>query len=151
MTRRSALISVGWALLAPLACQASQSVDESPSAALLQTCAPWDGPAVSLFLTDSPAVSTYPAPPYRSITIYRDVAELLGKRFEVTATTQQIGIAQDCPSAGRCTSVLAAAVQFGGLRADSTILVTYRFERAPGGVQNGIVKARLYPQARMCG
>jgi hypothetical protein len=145
------LIALGWAVLAPLACQAPQSVDESPSATLLQTCAPWDGPAVSLFLTDSPAVSTYPAPPYRSITIYRDVSEVLGEQFEVTAITQQVGIAQDCASAGRCTPVVGAAVRFGGLGADSTILVTYRFQRAGGGVQSGIVKARLYPQARLCG
>jgi hypothetical protein len=145
------LIALGWAVLAPLACQAPQSVDESPSATLLQTCAPWDGPAVSLFLTDSPAVSTYPAPPYRSITIYRDVSEVLGEQFEVTAITQQVGIAQDCAPAGRCTPVVGAAVQFGGLGADSTILVTYRFQRAGGGVQSGIVKARLYPQARLCG
>ncbi|HEY9384057.1 MAG TPA: hypothetical protein VIP80_11155 [Gemmatimonadales bacterium] len=151
MTPHSALIAIGWAVLAPLACQAPQSVDESPSAALLQTCAPWDGPAVSLFLTDSPGASTYPAPPYRAITIYRDLNEVLGERFEVTATTPQVGIAQDCASAGRCAPVLGAAVQFGGLGADSTILVTYRFQRAAGRVQSGIVKARLYPQARMCG
>jgi hypothetical protein len=104
-----------------------------------------------LFLTDRPAVSTYPVPPYRSITIYRDVVELLGQRFEVTATTQQVGIAEDCPSAEGCTSALGATVQFGGLGADSTISVTYRFERAAGEVQSGIVRARLYSQAAMCG
>lgn len=138
-------------ILAPLACRVPQSIDDSPNAALIRTCAPWDGPAASLFLTDRPAVPTYPTPPYRSITIYRDVTELVGQRFEVTATTQQVGIAQDCPSAGSCTSALGATVQFRGLSADSTMLVTYRFESVPGEVQNGSVRARVYPRAGMCG
>lgn len=150
MTSHSVLISIGWALLAPLACQA-QRTDAGPAAALLQSCAPWDGPAVSLFLTDGPPVSTHPAPPYRSITVYRDVAELLGRRFEVTAITQQVGVAQDCASDGRCTSDVEAAVQFGGLGPDSTVRVTYRLERSPGEVRSGIVKARLSSYVRMCG
>ncbi|HEU5218753.1 MAG TPA: hypothetical protein VFU23_08835 [Gemmatimonadales bacterium] len=129
----------------------SNPTGPSLNAALVPTCAPWDGPAVALFLTDRLAVTTYPAAPYVSITVYHGVPDILNQRFDVTATSQNVGFAQQCPAQGGCITAQAASVTFGGQDADSTIDVTYRLKLDAGRVISGSARARLYPQQVFCG
>jgi hypothetical protein len=136
--------------LISLACQTTQPLAPF-NASLVQTCAPWDGPAVALFLTDEPSTAAYPQPPYSGITVYRSVPEALGHRFDVGPATQDIGNAQICPAAGECQPVRAASVTFRGLAADSTVAITYRLELTSGRVITGQARARLHPLMEMCG
>jgi hypothetical protein len=118
---------------------------------VIPTCAPWDGPAVALFLTERPATRGYPAAPYSSITVYRGLTDVLGRRFEVGPATSNLGFAQDCPKIDACSPARAATVTFGGLNSDSTIAVTYRLELHSGRVLGGQIRPRLYPPAGFCG
>ena len=151
MTLRIAGIRATVCGLIALACQTTQPLSPPLNAALVQTCAPFDGPAIALFLTDQPAVATYPQPPYSGITIYRSVSEVLDRQFDVSPATQNLGSAQICPATGECQTAKAASVTFRGLAADSTVEVTYRLEPTSGKPITGQGRARLHPAAGMCG
>ena len=120
------------------------------NAVLVETCAPWDGPAVALFLTEQPAVDSYPSPPYSAIVVYRGLSQLLGRRFEVGPDTPNLGSGQACPAAGSCAPAPGATIAFGGLNPDRTVGVTYRLEVAGRPVLTGRARARLSPMPRRC-
>jgi hypothetical protein len=136
--------------LVALGCATPLPQGPTLNAVLVETCAPWDGPAVALFLTEQPAVDSYPAPPYREITLYHRLPQLLGRRFEVGPDTPNLGSGQSCPAAGDCAPVPSATIAFGGLNPDGTIGVIYRLEVAGGPVQAGRARARLSPVPRRC-
>lgn len=120
------------------------------NAVLVETCAPWDGAAVALFLTERAAVDSYPSPPYSAITVYRDLPKLLGRRFEVGRDTPNLGSGHACPATGPCVPAPGASIAFGGLNPDGTIEVTYRLEASGGAVLTGRARARLSPIPRRC-
>jgi len=134
-----------------LACETPSDVAPPPYAALLQTCAPWDGPAVALFLTDVPAAASYPPPPYSAITIHRGIAAVLGHGFEVGSETRELGFGQICPADDECRPARSASITFSGMNADSTVQVAYRFELAQGGILKGKARARFHPEPALCG
>lgn len=136
---------------AVLACTAPEALEPAPNAALVQTCAPWDGPAIALFLTDQPAVATFPARPYSAITIYRGLPEVLGHHFDVGPEIQDLGRGEICPATGECRPAQVASVTFGQLDADSTVQVTYRLEAPPERAMGGTGRARLHPATGFCG
>ena len=146
-------ISIGATIcgLFALGCASPDMVDPSLNGALVQTCAPWDGPAVALFLTDQPAVATYPSAPYSSIVVYRSLSAALGKRFDIGPEAQNVGYAQSCPVGGECQPARGAWVSFGGFNADSTVQVEYRIDMTTARVMRGSVRARFHPTAALCG
>jgi hypothetical protein len=136
--------------LVALGCATPATPGPTLNTVLVETCAPWDGPAVALFLTEHAAVDSYPSPPYSAITVYRSLPQLLGRRFEVGPDTPNLGSGQVCPGAGSCTPAPGATIAFGGLNPDGTVGVIYRLEVAGGPVQTGRVRARLSPMPRRC-
>ena len=150
MTVRSVRLSALLGGFLVLACEAPSERVPPPYATLVQTCAPWDGPAVALFLTDQPAVG-YPPPPYHAIMVYRGVSEVLGHRFDVGTETQNLGSAQVCLVNTECRQAGSAAITFGGMGADSTVQVTYRLDLGPDGSLKGKALARLHPAPALCG
>ena len=151
MIRLLGTLRPGLASLLVIACASSDVAGPGPNAALVQTCAPWDGAAVALFLTDQPSVPTYPTAPYTEITVYHGVSQITGRRFDVGPDTPSTGFAQECPQTGACAPARTASVAFGELNADSTIAVSYRLESASGRVLRGEVRPRLSPMAALCG
>lgn len=140
MARLSALLVAALGTLVP-----------GPVATLVRTCAPWDGAAIALFLTDRPPAEAYPPAPYVSVTVYRSLPEILGRRFEITPESSRIGSGQVCPATGPCRVAARATVSFAGLNRDSTVGVTYRIELGPKEVISGRIRARLNPERPMCG
>jgi hypothetical protein len=134
-----------------LGCGAAETTAGPSNASLIQTCAPWDGPAVGLFLTTSPPPSTYPEPPYLSITVYKSVSEIQGKSFTVNSGTAQLGIAQDFPTIVSCAIAEEARVTFGFLGSDSTVQVSYRLEFSKNRILVGQVRPRLRAAPGLCG
>jgi hypothetical protein len=139
------------AVIVSAACTASEPTNDTRYAALVQTCAPWDGPAVSLFLTGVAAAPGYPTAPYSAITIYKSVSQIEGRQFSVSSSTSNLGSAEDCPRVGECGQVAGASISFGALAADSTMTVTYRLDLGAGRVLRGAVQPRLYPPPGFCG
>ena len=136
--------------LVALGCATPLPQGPTLNAVLVETCAPWDGPAVALFLTERAAVDSYPSPPYSAITVYRSLPQLLGRRFEVSPDTPNLGSGQACPAADGCAPVPGATIAFGGLNPDRTVGVTYRLEVAGRPVLTGRTRARLSPIPRRC-
>jgi hypothetical protein len=151
VTNRAPRNGVVLAGMIALACTAPESLGPGLNAALVQTCAPWDGPAVALFLTDQPAVATYPTPPYSAITVYKGVSEVMGRHFTVSPDSQNVGYANACPAVGDCQPARSASVTFHQLDADSTVEVEYRIDFALNRIVSGRVRARLHPAAGFCG
>ena len=137
--------------LSMLGCGAAETTAGPNNASLIQTCAPWDGPAVGLFLTTSPPPSTYPEPPYLSITVYKSVPEVQGKSFTVSSGTTNLGYAQDCPTISGCVPAEQARISFGFLASDSTVTVSYRLEFPSNRILVGQVRPRLLPAPGLCG
>ena len=151
MTPRAFCIEATVSGLIALACQAPRTLAPTLNAALVPTCAPWDGPAIALFLTEQPAVATHPQPPYWSITVYRSISDIVGQDFVVSAETQNLGQGQVCPSVGECYPAPMASVSFREFNADSTVEVTYRIELTSDSVITGRGRARLHPASGRCG
>ena len=151
MTARGSCIEATVCGLVALACQAPEIPAHTLNAALVQTCAPFDGPAIALFLTERPPVAAYPEPPYWAITVYRSISDVLGRDFDVSLETQNLGQGQVCPSVGACYPAPEASVSFRRLDADSTVEVTYRFVLSSDSVITGGARARLHPAAGRCG
>lgn len=141
-----------WTLITVLAgCGAAETTAGPSNASLVQTCAPWDGPAVGLYLTATTPAATYPEPPFLSITVYKGVPDIQGKSFTVSQGTTDLGFAQDCPTNSSCVPADKARVSFGMLAADSTIQVTYRIEFPSDRILVGQVRPRLLPAPGLCG
>jgi hypothetical protein len=132
-------------------CGAAGTTAGPTNASLIQTCAPWDGPAVGLFLTTTAPVTSYPDPPYLSITVYKGVPDIQGRSFTVSPGTAELGSAQDCSTISSCVPAEEARVSFGLLGSDSTIQVTYRIEFASDRILTGQVRPRLLPAPGLCG
>lgn len=144
-------IPLGSACLVLLGCSAAETTAGPTNASLIQTCAPWDGPAVGLYLTTAPPASTYPDPPYLSITVYKGVPDIQGNSFTVSPGTTNLGSAMDCPTTSSCVPAELARVSFGMLAGDSTIQVTYRIEFPSDRILVGQVHPRLLPAPGLCG
>lgn len=138
-------------LLLLVGCGAAETTAGPSNASLVQTCAPWDGPAVGLYLTATAPTSTYPEPPFLSVMVYKSVPDIEGKTFTVSPGTTDLGSAQDCSSTSSCVPADKARVSFGVLAADSTIQVTYRLEFSSTRILVGQVRPRLLPAPGLCG
>jgi hypothetical protein len=143
-------LGTGLAAFLFVGCASVEGAGPGPSASLLRTCAPWGGPAVTLFLTDQPPATAYPTTPYVEIAVYEGVSRILGRRFDIGPGASNSGFAQDCPRAGACVPARAASLVFGHLNADSTIAVSYRLELPSGRVLRGAVRPRLSPRVVPC-
>lgn len=109
MTRALTLLAIlGW--LAP-ACQTEEPPQPSVYATLTRSCAPFDGPAVTLYLSEHPIEGAVPAPPYDMISVYRGLGEVLGQSILVEST--QVGSAVKCLSASDCRPYSGAVIKFG--------------------------------------
>jgi len=148
MTLRALKLLVLLCWLAP-ACQTEEPPQETVYAKLARSCAPFDGPAVTLYLSDHPIEAAVPAPPYDMISVYRGLDEVLGQSILVEST--QVGSAAECLSANDCRPYIGALIKFGALGSDSTIAVSYRIFLSAEDELSGSVHPKLDPAPALCG
>ncbi len=132
------------------ACDTAEPLPRPSHAALFRTCAPFDGPAVTLFLTEQ-AVSAQPAPPYSAVSVHRDISALLGRRFDLTPETLNLGMVQVCPAEGNCDSDGSGWISFGGLNPDSTVEIAYRVALSSGRTLGDRIRVRYRTGRALCG
>ncbi len=130
--------------LAP-ACQTEGPAQPALYARLARSCAPFDGPAVTLYLSDHPIEAAVPSPPYRMISVYRAVDDVLGHSFTLE-NSAQLGSASNCVTESDCRPSVTTSVSFGALGSDSIVKVSYRFDTLSGSVS-----PRLDPTPAFCG
>jgi hypothetical protein len=121
-----------------------------PYAYAVADCAPWDGPAVTLYLTARAADSTdFPWPQLR-ISVWRGVATLSGQTFAWPAN-EQVGAATRCAAPDDCQLAAAARISFAPA-ADDSSLTGFAELTFPGGeTLRGGFRAAWRRMRVMCG
>ena len=91
-------------------------------------CAPWDGPAVVLYLLDSKSDTVPPTARHVRVAIWKGQSDLAHHTFRWPASPQP-GAAARCSSAESCEDVTDGQIAFGGVAPDSSVAgeVDFRF------------------------
>jgi hypothetical protein len=77
-------------------------------------CAPWDGPATSVYLGSTlPSSALTPTYPHLRITVYVSRADLPGRRLQWQGVQPQVGGAQRCFEETRCDRATDITIVFG--------------------------------------
>ena len=112
-------------------------------------CAPWDGPAVTVFLTASPADSTSVPTPYLGLSTYRSPTEVEGRRFEWPAKEQVAG-AYRCRAEGDCEASRLGYIRFDRSLPDGTLIGAFVAEFPRDTVEGGF-RATWVARRMFCG
>lgn len=83
-------------------------------------CAPADGPAVSIVLTDTAVARPREALPSIRIWVWSTLPRAEGERYRV-AEDARWGSVLDCPAAGRCVAAAAGRVRVGRLSSEEVL------------------------------
>jgi len=114
-------------------------------------CAPWDGVATSIYLSEvGDAERLPPAAPYLHIIIYEAGDRLSGLRVTLGGQDPGSGVAVRCQTDDECAASNAGTVEFGRSAPDGTLLGAYRLEFTDGPV-SGTFRATWTPRTAMCG
>lgn len=98
---------------------------------LQRSCAPWDGPAMEMWLTTEPTQSKTISGPYVQIGIWRELPLHDGQVLKL-GTNSKAGFASRCAKVGDCERAESATITFESYRQSS--VATGRFQlRFEGG------------------
>jgi hypothetical protein len=118
--RIATFLAVLIVLAAPACDEADGVAVEYATARVMADCAPWDGPALTVVLTDSAAATTAVDSAHMRVSVWRGIAGLTGKRIDLVKE----GAASRCSAAGDCTPAMSGWVRFDDV---DTVHVTGRF------------------------
>ena len=81
----------------------SSPPEEYPLAFYHEDCAPWDGPAVTLYLVQSPMTRPWePSAPYARLSVYEPIPSLVGSTVEWQGDAIDTGHAVRCRTEQSC-------------------------------------------------
>ncbi len=133
----------------PLDAQPGVAGPPSPGVAVAD-CAPWDGSATSIFLSDSPDERLPPPLPYLQLIIYEPGSRLSARRIELGRMEAGSGISVRCLSGGECATTNRGWVAFEATDPDGALLGSYQLHFASDTV-SGAFRARWSTRAAICG
>lgn len=154
-----ALALVGLCVFATGACSSHPASDARPTdtgfalAYVHDDCAPWDGAALTIVLTqvvmDDPFATAFP---HARITSYRPPSRLAGSSLDWSGPGHDEGYAAACDSAGACTPATGVELRFDGEQPDPARLrgILY-MELEDGRVIGGPFDARPLAFTALCG
>lgn len=117
-----------------------------------EDCAPWDGPAVSFYLTDKEAEKGEIKKPYLSISIYRSISQISIQPFIVGfGGGVNVGIASLCPDQGDCKLVKSGIVVIKKVVPSQSIEGDYQLEFEDGIKKTGSFQASWIKRRVLCG
>ncbi len=96
------------------------SPERLPHAVAVRDCAPWDGPAVTIYLSAASADSTPPPPPHLQLSLWRSATELERNTFAWPAETQEAA-ATWCETDDACRAAPTGRVRIRRVWPDSLI------------------------------
>jgi len=120
---------------------------EWPFAEAHADCAPWDGAATTILLSEAP-LSDSLSGPYLSISVYRSVTAV-GGRTRVEGAHDNSMAARLCPGDGPCTPADDGWVDLTA--GDSGIIGRYQLRFTDGASLTGSFSARIRNQRVLCG
>jgi hypothetical protein len=113
-------------------------------------CAPWDGPAVLLYLLDSTSDAVPPVNRHVRVEIWKGQAELAHHTFRWPANPAP-GAAAQCSSDGSCEAAIEGRVAFGAVDPDRSVAGELDLRFASGNSVRQAFKARWQPRRIGCG
>lgn len=147
-------IGIGGLTLLAAACGAGEQPSEPLTfqhVYIQRTCAPWDGPATTLYLADREVASGVVPRPMLMISVYESVSRASGKRYVMRPDDHDVGAALACATADGCDAFPEAVVEFGQLEELVPAQVTVRVKRGDGGVAEARFTATWLQPADICG
>lgn len=115
----------------------------------MRSCAPWDGPAVAVYLTSSPADSTSIPTPYLGLSVYRSPTDVVGQRYEWPAREQVAG-AFRCRAEGDCEASSEGYIRLDASLPDGTLIGAF-VARFPHDTLAGGFRAVWLEKRMFCG
>ena len=113
-------------------------------------CAPWDGPAVVLYLLDSNGDAVPPLTRHVRVAIWKGQAELAHHTFRWPASPEP-GAAAQCSSEGSCEAAIEGRVAFGAVDPDRSVAGELDLRFASGDRVRKAFTARWQPRRIGCG
>jgi hypothetical protein len=124
------------------------NLPESPRfahSAIHKTSAPWDGPAISLHLSENPIPNKSPAAPFVAVQINRSLKELSGQCFRLEEKESRTGIAQWVPRKGEGEPVAWAEITFAAIEEGKPVVGEYDVAFKDGKRERGRFEAAWQP------
>ncbi len=145
----------GAVLIAATGCSGSPGAEEGPRFAYAYAfpdCAPWDGSAVSIYLTSVPydSASGQVAAPFLQLAIWKNADAELETRIRWPSEESEGG-ASSCVVADQCSAAVSGHVRVSGLGADSTMSGEYDVQFADSSSMGGRFTARWVNRRMLCG
>jgi hypothetical protein len=113
------------------------------------SCAPWDGRAVEILLTEAPSADPEQVRPQLRVAIYPRTSELEGTTYRWPAD-QEMATGARC-EADSCQTAPAGEVRLSAVRPDSTLEGTVSLRFGPGDVLTGGFRATWRSRRMLCG
>lgn len=116
-------------------------------------CAPWDGPATSIYVSAAGALASLPPPePYLQLVVYQPGARLPGSRVDLSRQngTMGAGIAVRCVPGGECASTGVGTIEFESTAPGDALSGSYRLS-FDGEPVKGAFLAHWIPRVATCG
>lgn len=126
--------------------------EDFPYAIALRSCAPHDGPAVTIYLSSEEVESPQPSPPYLQIAIWQPVGTLANRTWSLAVSSTEGSASFHATSSGHETAS-GGNVRVTTVSADTTLegTVDVTFPTA-GRIRGGFTAPYVYPPApALCG
>jgi hypothetical protein len=114
-------------------------------------CAPWDGAATTIALSDAPLEASPEARPTLRLTIYQPLHSVGGARWMLGESKPGGAMALWCPSAGDCATIGDGWVEVNPLRDGGSLGGRYRLRLADGSLLTGQFAAEVRRIRMLCG
>jgi hypothetical protein len=122
------------------------------SHALARTdCAPWDGPAVSVDLSDAPLVEGAAVPPFLRLALYLESTQETDADLIVGELRPGGASASWCPAEGECLSAASGVVHLTGRQGGDTLSGRYQLVLPDGDRLRGRFTAPRERRRILCG
>jgi hypothetical protein len=114
-------------------------------------CAPWDGAATTISLSNTPLEANPTTRPVLRLTIYESLASVGGARWTIGESKPGSGMAGWCPPTGDCTQAGDGWIDVGAWRDGEPLRGRYRLRLADGSILTGEFVAGVLPRRVLCG
>jgi len=120
-----------------------------PYATVAQTCAPWDGPALAVVLSNTAGCAPLKFP-YIQISLWRDLPPKAGQTFSFDIRSSN-GQASRCLKANECEAATSGSVVFDIVDEGKSAKGRYELHFKDGGIEGGSFEAEWCQNRALCG
>jgi hypothetical protein len=120
-----------------------------PYATVVQTCAPWDGPALAVLLSNTAGCAPL-KPPYIQISLWRDLPPKTGKTFSFDIRNSN-GQASRCLKPNECEAATSGSVVFDIVDEGKRATGSYELHFKDDSIERGSFEALWCESRALCG